>query len=142
MREKTKEVWSEALNLVQQWEKLTREIGESVSRNKMEKLVSLLNERQQLSDRLDALRAAHNITSWTNGAAPGDPLVLAVIKDEAALIFQHLQIEDQRILQEMHAKMNSLKQEINHLHQTKAAHHAYQGPQCPPPSGSFIDTKK
>ncbi len=58
MREKTKDVWSEAWNLVQRWEKLTREIEESVSRNEMEKLAPLLDERQQLSDQLDALKAA------------------------------------------------------------------------------------
>mgnify|MGYP001240654750 FL=1 len=142
MREKTKDVWSEAWNLVQRWEKLTREIEESVSRNEMEKLASLLDERQQLSDQLDALKTAHKITSWTNGAAPGDPLVLAGIKDEVALIFQRLLVEDQRIIQELQQKMSSLKQEIHNLHQTKAAHHAYQGPQGPPPEGSFIDTKK
>ncbi len=139
---KRKEIWQQARELVQRWEKLTRAIGEAVSQNEIEKLADLLDQRQQISRQLDSLRKVHKIPSWTEGSAPDDPPDLASIKEDVASLFQCLLKEDQSIIHKLRKKTASLKRDIHRLQRTKAANHAYHGPKTPPPAGSFIDTKK
>jgi L-serine deaminase len=139
---KRKEIWQQARELVQHWEKLTRSIGEAVSQNEIEKLAALLDQRQQISEQLDALREVHKIPSWTEGSAPDDPPDLASIKEDVAAIFQSLLKEDQGIIQELQEKAASLKKDIHRLKHTKTANHAYHGHTTKPLAGSFIDTKK
>lgn len=139
---KRKEIWQQARELVQHWERLTRAIDEAVSQNEIERLVALLDKRQQISKQLDSLRKVHKIPSWTAGAALDDPPDLTSIKEDVASLFQDLLKEDQRIVKGLQKKAASLKKDIRRLKRTKEANHAYHGPKTTPPAGSFIDTKK
>ncbi len=142
MNKSTKDVWVEAWRLVQQWEKITGEIRDILSRDELGSLSSLLDQRGEITEKLDNLKDQYGITSWGRGSAPNDSPTLAMLKDELASKLRELVAEDQLINEQLQLKMNSLKEEIQHLHKSKAAQSAYLGPPGSQPSGAFIDTKK
>ncbi|MGD0152387.1 MAG: hypothetical protein ABSC17_01290 [Thermacetogeniaceae bacterium] len=137
-----REIWSEARNLLKRWDELTGEIEALVVGNETGKIAPLLQERQQLSDRLDALKERHGIVSWAAQPTPGSQTAeMTVIREEVGATLQRLTEANERIKQAMQARLRTLAQEIDQVRQTRVASHTYRTRQ-PTNTGAFIDTKR
>ncbi len=137
-----REAWSEARNLLKRWEELTGEIEALVAGNETGGIAPLLQERQQLSDRLDAMKERHGIISWAAQPAPGRQTAeMAAVTEEVGATLARLAEANERIKQAMQARLKTLAQEIEQVRQTRAANRTYR-PHRHANTGAFIDTKR
>ena len=118
------DVWSEARDLLLCWEALTDNLGQSLVNGPAESLLPLLKERKKLCDRLDALKEGYGLTAWI-GETIGDRPTHA--QEEARTILERLVSANERVRDEMVARMNSLKQKLAEIRQSRVANHVYHG---------------
>jgi hypothetical protein len=137
-----REVWLEACSLLLRWEEITVQIGQAITNGEVLQLASLLQERQGIANRLDALKTENGIVSWTADCSEGNlSSDVRSLREKARQILQRLAAEDEQVRLAAQQKIGSLKDDINHLQQTKAALISYRNKR-PPRGGAFIDTRK
>lgn len=135
-------VWREARNLLCRWGELSAEIEALITEDEAGKIAPLLQERQQVADRLDALKERYEIASWAAEPAPGSQNAEMVAEHaEVGTILKRLVVDDERIRQAMESKLTALAHEIDEVRQTRAANRTYRR-RRQAIAGAFIDTKR
>lgn len=136
------EVWQEARVLFRRLDDLTRVLGERITAGQVEDLVSLLDDRQRLCDRLDQLKAENGIGSWVRPEP--DPKLSAAVtehRQEIGEIFQRLIRDDERNRRALQGKMDVLKSDMEQVREMRRVDRLYQGIGGPA-DGIFIDSKR
>lgn len=135
-------VWEEARSLTRRMWWVTRCIAERVERREVESLSSLVSERQEICERLDALRQEHGIASWIVGdSADGLPESVRTASREIAEIFRLLLEEDEKIRGKLEEAMAALREDLFQLQRTKEASHLYEG-RALSLRGAFVDSMR
>lgn len=132
-------VWVEAKEIFEIWEALTKKIWTCLKRSELEKLKVLLDYRQELCDRLDALKRENGIACWIDDYPKEERI--AALQHQIRLIIKRLSAENEQIQKEMQNRMVSFKEMASQARNTRTANQAYRGRHLPG-RGAFIDTRK
>jgi len=128
--------WKEARDLLLHWEALTREMGERLPDSPGSFLLALLAQRRELSRRLDALKEEYGIATWIQGGEG-----CSLMQQEVAAIGRRLLAEDERIRRDVQHKMDTLREQVDRLRQTRIAARTYSGCRRTV-KGAFIDARR
>jgi len=137
-----REVWFDACNLLLRWEEITAQIGQAITKGEVLQLANLLQERQDIANRLDALKTEYGIVSWTADCSEGNlSSDVHSLREKVRETLQRLVAKDEQVRLAAQQKIRSLKEDINHLRQTRVALISYRNKRSSR-GGAFIDTRK
>lgn len=127
-------IWLKARGLFLQMEKVTAEIRKSVEQEKVDALISLIEQRQQICDRLDLLKSESGIASWVPDSSDEALLSSAEwgISQEIKGAIERMLEEDKASCQILQEKVSILKKDMAELRKVREASRTYQG------VGSFV----
>jgi hypothetical protein len=131
-------IWNEIRALLLRWETLTTELAQEAAGRPPGHLRSLLKERQQICERLDALNEGCGIANWIGETAEDCP---AAIRAEIRTIIDRLVLEDERARSQLAERTGNLAQKIEEIRQTRVAGRLYRK-QRRTTKGALIDAKR
>ncbi len=137
------DIWLTARDLARRMQKITESMAERIDRGEVDDLASLLNERQEICELLDKLRARHGIASWVAGNELNDNLPddAGAARREIGEIFRRLIADDERLRRQLQEKMLAVKQKLRLVRKARQAHRLYKG-SAVPGCGTFVDSMR
>ncbi len=137
------DIWRTARDLARRMRQVTGIMAERIDRGEVDDLASLLDERQEICELLDKLRAEHGIASWVAGNELNDNLPdgAGAARQEMGEIFRWLMAEDERLRRKLQEKMLAVKKDLGHVKKMRQAHRLYTGGTLLP-CGAFVDSRR